>query len=130
MITDDIYQHPLQPYKRKRLFFSRYFRTLYNGEVEPQITLNQYLYKIATHCWLQRLREEDIVTVCGWWYKKHGIEPTFGYLRHVVIPETYEHTRETVRVQRKAENARAKAKRLAGKPCMQSEVKANDSRPY
>lgn len=116
MINDDIYQHTLQPYKRKRLFFSRYFRNLYNGEAEPTITLNQYLYKLATHCWLQRLREEDILTVCGWWYKKHSIQPNFGYLRHVVIPETYEHTRETVRAQRKAENARAKAKRLAGRP--------------
>lgn len=116
MINDDIYQ-TLPPYKRKRLFFSRYFRTLYTGEVEPKISLNQYLYKIATHCWLQRLREEDIVTVCGWWYKKHGIKPNFGYLRNVVIPQTYEHTRATVRAQRKAENARAKAKRLARKHC-------------
>lgn len=117
MNTDDnIYQHTLQPYKRKRLFFSSYFRTLYNGTIEQKITLTQYLYKIATHCWLQRLREEDILTVCGWWYKKHGIQPTFGYLRHVVIPDTYEHTRETVRAQRRAENEKAKAKRLARKP--------------
>ena len=115
MINDDIYQQ-LQPYKRKRLFYSRYFRTLYNGEVEPKISLNQYLYKISTHCWLQRLREEDIVTVCGWWYKKHGIQPNFGYLRHIVIPETYEHTRATVTAQRRAENQKAKARRSALNP--------------
>jgi DNA-directed RNA polymerase specialized sigma24 family protein len=115
VINDDIYQDTLPPYKRKRLFFSLYFRTLYSGEVEPKISLNQYLYRIATHCWLQRLREEDILTVFGWWYKKHGIQPNFGYLRHVVIPETYEHTTATVRAQRKEENARAKAKRLARK---------------
>ncbi len=112
--NEDIYTG-LKPYKRKRLFYSKYFRFLYNGQHKPNLTLLQYEFKICTHCWLQRLREDEILTVMGWWYKRHGINGNWWHLRHVVIPETYRSTRETVKAQRKAENERAKAKRLARK---------------
>ena len=101
----------IKEYKRKRLFYSSHFRNLYNGDVEPAITENQYLYRMCIHCWLQRLREEDIVTVIGAWWKKHNTVPKFAHLRHVVIPRTYEWTNATVKAQKKAENERAKAKR-------------------
>lgn len=102
----------IKPYKRNRVFYSKYFRILYEGQVEPKLTLNQYLYKIATHCRLQRLNATDIYTILNWWCAKHGITPNYWYIRNVVIPEVIEHTRETLKAQKKAENERAKAKRL------------------
>ena len=45
--------HGIKPYKIKRLFFSKYWRSLY--QKQQDLTLTQYEYKIATHCWLQRL---------------------------------------------------------------------------
>jgi hypothetical protein len=110
----DIYTS-IKPYKRKRLFYSKYFRSLYNGQHEPALTLTQYEFKICTHCWLQRCREEDIITIMGWWYAKHSIKGNWWHLRHVVIPETYQRTRKTVKAQKKVENDKAKAKRLGGK---------------
>jgi hypothetical protein len=106
---DNIY-HGVKPYKIKRLFFSKYWRSLYNKQ--HPFSLGQYEHKIATHCWLQRLTADDIVTIMGWWYSKHNINGNFWYLRRVVIPETYHWTRKTVREQRKAENQKAKCKRL------------------
>jgi hypothetical protein len=103
--------HGIKPYKIKRLFFSKYWRSLYTAELD--LTLAQYEYKIATHCWLQRLNHQDIETVMGWWYAKHGIAGNFWHLRHCVIPDTYNWTRESVRAQRKAENQKAKANRIA-----------------
>lgn len=108
--NNNIYQG-IKPYKIKRLFFSRHWRSLYNKTQD--LTLTQYEYKIATHCWLQRLTANDIATIMGWWYRKHGIAGNFWQLRHCVIPDTYRWTRESVRSQRKAENQRARAKRLA-----------------
>jgi hypothetical protein len=101
----------IKHYKIKRLFFSKYWRSLYHKEHD--LTLTQYEYKIATHCWLQRLNHQDIETIMGWWYAKHRIPGNFWHLRHCVIPDTYDWTRETVRAQRKEENQKAKAKRLA-----------------
>lgn len=109
--NDNIYHHDIKPYKIKRLFFSKYWRSLYNAE--QNLTLTQYEYKIATHCWLQRLNQPDIETIMGWWYKKHSIEGNFWHLRHLVIPETYHWTRESVRAQRRIENQQAKANRTA-----------------
>jgi hypothetical protein len=103
--------HSIKPYKIKRLFFSKYWRSLYNAEQD--LTLTQYEYKLATHCWLQRLTKHDIETLMGWWYSKHGVHGNFWHFRNVVIPETYHWTIETVRAQRKIENEKAKAKRLA-----------------
>jgi len=48
----------------------------------------------------------------GWWYAKHGIAGNFWYLRHCVIPDTYNWTRESIRATKKIENQKAKAKRL------------------
>ena len=111
-MNSQIIYHRVKPYKIKRLYFSKYWRSLYNKE--HSFTLMQYEYKIATHCWLQRLTADDITTIMGWWYTKHAINGNFWHLRHVVIPETYNWTRETIKAQRKAENQKAKAKRLAG----------------
>jgi hypothetical protein len=102
----------IKPYKIKRLFFSKYWRSLYNGEQD--LTLTQYEYKIATHCWLQRLNHQDIETLMGWWYQKHGIAGNFWHLRRCVIPGTYNWTRESIRAQKRIENQKAKTKRLAG----------------
>jgi hypothetical protein len=107
--SNNIY-HEIKPYKIKRLFFSKHWRSLYSKQQD--LTLTQYEYKLATHCWLQRLNHEDIETIMGWWYKKHGVAGNFWHLRHCIIPDTYNWTRETVRAQRKAENGRAKAKRI------------------
>ena len=101
----------LKDYQRKKLFYSRYFRTLYDMKVQPEIKINQYIFKIATHCWLLRFREEDIMTVLAWWHKKHGIHMCYGYLRGIVIPKTYDFTIETVKARKKAENQRAKLRR-------------------
>lgn len=101
----------IKPYKIKRLNFSKYWRSLYHKE--QNLTLTQYEYRLATHCWLQRLNYQDIETIMGWWYAKHGIAGNFWHLRHIVIPATYNWTRETVKAQRRAENERVAAKRLA-----------------
>lgn len=108
-LSQDIYPNTIKSYKIKRLFHSPYFRSLYSQA--DSFTLQQYEYKLATHCWLQRLCESDIITIMAWWYKKHGIQANFWHLRHVIIPETYRHTKATVKAQRHAEYERAKARR-------------------
>jgi hypothetical protein len=106
-----IYISGLKTYKAKKLFYSKHFRALYRGE-DSELSLIQYEYKLCTHMWLQRMREEDIVAVMGWWYARHHVNGNWGRLRRQIIPDTYRFTRAVLKQQRHAEYLRAKQRRL------------------
>lgn len=108
---NDIYTCGLKPYKRRKLFFSSHFRSLY-CEPQPDLSVMQCEYKLCTHMWLQRLREDDIEIVMAWWYRRHNIKGNWGRLRHQIIPETYAFAKPILKEQRHAEYIKAKEKAL------------------
>jgi hypothetical protein len=121
MISKDIYQaqdsadlgdvnYPIKPYKWKRIFFSRHFRALWNGE--PALTQTQYIYQMCTHMWRQRLNQHDIYTLVVLWFRKFELNCDYAFVR-IAVKKTKEFTLEYRRSQKKAEKARAKARKAS-----------------
>lgn len=113
-VRSDIYPS-ISPGKVKKLFYSKYFRKLYYADDLCRHTYNQFIYKIATHCRLQRLNAKGIYTILHRWSTRHDITPNSWWLRNVVIPGVIEHLKETLRLQKKAEKDRAKARKRGGR---------------
>jgi hypothetical protein len=97
----------IKPYKLKKLFYSRNFRSLYY-DFDDEVNILQREYQLCTHLWLRWFRKEEIVIVMGWWYHKHNLKGNWGRLKTQIIPDTYSFTRSALKERKHQEYLRRK----------------------